>query len=85
VIYDNELLKPFIVGTFLHCLKVYIKNIGEFYIHRMVKETFDPIEDINTLEVHHINNNALDNRPENLLWVPKENHNKIHDTVVEFN
>jgi hypothetical protein len=29
------------------------------------------------LQVHHINNNALDNRPKNLLWVTAEDHSKI--------
>ena len=84
VIYDNEVLKPFIVGTFFHCLKIYIKNIDEFYIHRIVKETFDPIEDMKTLHVHHINNNALNNCPDNLLWVTETDHKKIHENSYEL-
>jgi hypothetical protein len=84
VIYDNILLKPFIVGTFLHCLKVYINKIGEFYVHRIVQETFDPIEDMNNLQVHHISNNALDNSLDNLLWVSKDDHDRIHDRNFKF-
>jgi hypothetical protein len=84
VIYDNELVVPFIIGTFLHCLKVYIKNIDEFYVHRIVYETFDPIEDMKNLHAHHISNNALDNRPDNLLWVTKRDHKKIHEFGYEL-
>jgi hypothetical protein len=85
VIYDNELIKPFVVDTFLHCLKVYFKNMNEeFYVHRIVKETFDPIEDMSSLQVHHISNNALDNSLDNLLWVTKEDHDRIHDRNLKF-
>jgi hypothetical protein len=84
IVYDNNLLEPFIVGTFLHCLKIYIKNIDEFYVHRIVKETLDPIEEMHSLHVHHINNNALDNRLENLIWVNNTDHSKIHEFSSEL-
>jgi hypothetical protein len=84
IIYDNEIICPFIVGTFLHCQKVYIKNMGEYYIHRIVKETFDPMVNMGDLYVHHINNNALDNRLENLLWVTETDHNKIHENNFQL-
>lgn len=29
---------------------------------------------------HHINNNGYDNRPENLIWLTREEHNQIHST-----
>jgi hypothetical protein len=80
--YKSKIIKPFVVGTFLHCTKVYIKNHGEYYVYRMVKETFDPIENMYMYQVHHINNNALDNRPENLIWVTEDDHRKIDK---EFN
>jgi hypothetical protein len=82
ILYKNKIIKPFIVGTFLHCTKIYIKNHGEYYVYRMVKETFDPIEKMFMYQVHHINNNALDNRPENMIWVTKYDHRKIDN---EFN
>jgi hypothetical protein len=75
--YNNEIVKLNICGTFLHCTFFYIKGIGEHKVYRVVKETFDPIENMDKLQVHHINNNALDNRPQNLLWVTAEDHSKI--------
>ena len=30
--------------------------------------------------IHHIDNNGYDNRPENLIWLTREEHNQIHST-----
>lgn len=55
-----------------------------FTVARLIAITFCPIPehlknyDINELEVHHINRNWYDNRKENLMWVSKEEHRKIH-------
>jgi len=82
--FDNEIIEPFIVGPFLHCLKVKIKNINyTFYVHRMVMETFKPIEEKENLDVHHINNNALNNCIDNLLWVSKTDHYRIHKKSIQ--
>ncbi|MBF9018481.1 MULTISPECIES: HNH endonuclease [unclassified Oceanispirochaeta] len=80
--YKNEILEQYVVGTFLHCTKIYHKDIGDHYIYNLVKETFDPINEREKYQIHHINNNALDNRLENLIWVTEEEHRSI-DT--EFN
>jgi len=63
VLYKNEIVNLNVNGTFLHNTWVHIEGIGQFDVYRLVKETFDPIENMNKLQVHHINNNALDNRP----------------------
>jgi hypothetical protein len=75
--YNNAIITPYIVGTFLHCLKVYHKDFGDHNVYDLVKETIDPIENRANYEIHHINNNALDNRLENLIWVTKNEHRKI--------
>ena len=84
-IYD-KILKPEVGNNvFKHGLIVYIERYGLKSVHRLVKETFDPIKGMEIkgkYEVHHINNNGNDNRLENLIWVSPEDHRKI-DT--EFN
>ena len=79
---ENGLIILHINGTFLHNTWVQIGGLGQFDVYRLVKETFDPIKDMEKLQVHHINNNALDNRPENLIWVSEEDHRRIDK---EFN
>jgi hypothetical protein len=77
VLYNNKIIKPYTVGTFLHCLKVYHKDFGDHNVYSLVKEAIDPIENRCNYEIHHINNNALDNRIENLIWVTNNEHRKI--------
>ena len=43
-----------------------------FRIHRIVKQTFDPVENPENLVVDHINGIRTDNRLENLRWVTSE-------------
>lgn len=46
-------------------------------IHRLVMEAFKPVENMEKLQVNHINYNRIDNRLENLEWTtPKQNCNK---------
>lgn len=41
-------------------------------IHRIVKQTFDPVENFETMVVDHINGIRTDNRLENLRWGTEE-------------
>lgn len=50
--------------------------------HRLVLETFNPIENMDKLQVNHKNWKRDDNRLENLEWVtPKENMNKLSEFI----
>ena len=70
-------------NVFKHGLVVYINgDWNKKSIHRLVKETFNPIRKMEKYEVHHLNNNGNDNRLENLIWVSEEDHRKIDS---EFN
>jgi hypothetical protein len=81
---NNKFIVPMIENdTFKHGLVVYINTDWQRKsIHRLVKETFDPIVEMEKYEVHHLNNNGNDNRLENLLWISKEDHRRID---YEFN
>ena len=39
-----------------------------FSVHRLILETFNPVSDMQNLQVDHINGNCQDNRLENLRW-----------------
>lgn len=50
-----------------------------YFIHRLVKMTFDPIPDADILSVDHINGKRDDNRLENLRWVFQSDNCKLFD------
>jgi hypothetical protein len=53
-------------------------DTNERKVYRLVAKTWcdRPNPVYNT--VHHISNNGMDNRPENLLWVTRDQHGEIH-------
>lgn len=54
----------------------YVKGIGNLKIHRIICEAFHGIPPFSRAVVIHIDENALNNRPENLRWgTQKENLN----------
>jgi hypothetical protein len=82
IIYNDTVILPYVVGTFLNCTKIYHHEIGDYYIYNLVKEVFDPIENRSSIQIHHIDNNALDNRLDNLIYVTEDEHRLIDS---EFN
>ena len=55
-------------------------------MHRLVLETFNPIENMKEMQVNHKNWDRLDNRLENLEWVtPKENMNRLNPENKRYN
>jgi len=75
----NRKLKPYInrwgyeVIVFLKDKKRHNKKV-----HRLVLETYCPIEDAHLYHCHHKNHNKTDNRLENLEWVLPEEHASNH-------
>ena len=48
------------------------------YVYQIVAETFLSGNEMRGKDVHHISNDGYDNRPQNLMFVSREDHNKIH-------
>lgn len=77
--YNGQLLDFYYVGAFLNCAKVKIPGLFDENVYELVKLAFDPIENRELYDIHHINNNALDNRPENLIYLTRDEHFLIHN------
>lgn len=54
-------------------------------VHRLILETFSPIDNMSEMQVNHIDGNKANNKLENLEWVtPKENtHHAIQNNLRE--
>lgn len=48
-------------------------------VHRLVLKTFNPTENMENLQVNHINCNRTDNRLENLEWMSASDNRKYRD------
>ena len=63
-----------------------------FLIHRLVIETYNPVDNMENLQVNHLNENKVNNFLNNLQWVtPKDNINydnrnaSIHEAARQLN
>lgn len=52
-----------------------------YFVHRLVAEAFIPNPE-NLPVVHHIDHNPLNNRVDNLMWMSKEDHDKLHNAIM---
>mgnify|MGYP007071581081 CR=1 FL=1 len=73
----NQLIKPTLTGgqKYKRYPAVWL-NKKQYYVHRLIAETFCTRIDINNRYVDHIDGNTLNNNMENLRWVsPSANTN----------
>lgn len=72
----KHFLSPDSVKGYLRVTLSKNNKTKKVFVHRLVLETFNPIEDMEKLQVNHKNENTSDNRIENLEWTTaKENAN----------
>lgn len=69
----EKILKPGVASN--GYLQVYLRKDGKsksFLVHRLVLMIFKPIENMENLEVNHINENKTNNRLDNLEWCDRK-------------
>jgi len=75
--YNGKILKEQPLNSGYACVNFYINNKRKTkLIHRLVLENFSPIDNMDKLQVNHINGIKTDNRLENLEWVTKSENEK---------
>ncbi len=82
---NNIFLKPF--STTDGHIDYNLYHEGKQYkrrAHRLVMETYNPIENMEQYIVHHINHVEDDNRLENLQWMTPSDHHRLHKTGKVF-
>ena len=65
-------LKPFISNCNYEILTLNLDINKKVLIHRAVLETFNPVENMENLQVNHIDGNKRNNVLSNLKWVTRE-------------
>lgn len=87
----NHLLKPFKTNSGYLSYTLYTGNKDKKYknklAHRLVMETFHPVENMANLTVNHNNSDPFDNYEENLSWMTqKENniHKNLNQNIDRF-
>ena len=76
----EKILRP--QGTRLGYLQIGLFKGGEckrYIVHRLVLSTFSPVENMDELQVNHINEKKDDNRLENLEWCTCSYNNTYND------
>lgn len=88
----NGLLKPQINKNGYKEILLYKKQpplktlVKSFRIHRLVLQTFNPIENSEKLQVNHIDNDRCNNNLDNLEWVtPMQNCNRKKQKNFYYN
>lgn len=75
----GTILKPFFGGKYLY---VSLGKGNKKLIHRLVLITFNPVENMDNLQVNHKDGNPTNNKLDNLEWVtPSENIKHSYDIL----
>lgn len=59
-----------------------LKGSKSNYVYRLVAKAFFSREEFKGKQIHHINNNGYDCRPENLILLEKEEHELVHNFPI---
>lgn len=86
--YNNkgQLIKPKLInsGYYVYTLVTGLKapKYKNILAHRLIKSTFDPIENSDEYTVNHINMNRSKNNIENLEWVTQKENNDKKNAII---